>query len=279
MRARVLRSGSITVTDVRCDAGPGDAPFVEQHSAFTVAFVRAGTFGLDARGRHSELVPGSVMIGRPGDDYVCSHSHSRGDACLSFRLSPEIVASVGGDRATWESGALPPVAELGVLGELAHAAASGASDLGLDEIGVLFAARFVDVLRGARRAPPEPRAADRRRAVDAALFIEERAADPLDLDTVASEVGLSSFHFLRVFAKVIGVTPHQLLVRARLRRAARLLAETEKPVTEIAYASGFGDLSNFVRTFHRAARSSPRAFRKAARGESKFLQVGTELDP
>jgi len=40
----------------------------------------------------------------------------------------------------------------------------------------------------------------------------------------------------------------------------------------IAFAVGFGDLSNFVRTFHRAAGVSPRAFRRAARGDRKILQ-------
>jgi AraC-like DNA-binding protein len=52
-----------------------------------------------------------------------------------------------------------------------------------------------------------------------------------------------------------------------LRRAARLLANDAEPITRIAYAVGFGDLSNFVRTFRRAAGVSPRAFRKASRGD------------
>jgi AraC-like DNA-binding protein len=68
------------------------------------------------------------------------------------------------------------------------------------------------------------------------------------------------------------VTPHQYLVRARLRRAARLLADAERPITDIAYDVGFGDLSNFVRTFHRAAGVSPRGFRKASRGDRKIFQ-------
>jgi AraC-like DNA-binding protein len=63
------------------------------------------------------------------------------------------------------------------------------------------------------------------------------------------------------------VTPHQYLVRARLRRAARLLADDTRSITDVAFDVGFADLSNFVRTFHRAAGVSPRAFRRAAKGD------------
>ena len=69
-----------------------------------------------------------------------------------------------------------------------------------------------------------------------------------------------------------GVTPHQYLVRSRLRRAARLLSERERSVTDIAIDVGFGDLSNFVRTFHRAAGVSPTEFRRAAAGDCTIFQ-------
>jgi len=71
---------------------------------------------------------------------------------------------------------------------------------------------------------------------------------------------------------VIGVTPHQYLMRARLRRAARLLAADSRPITDVAFDSGFSDLSNFVRSFRRAAGLSPRRFRQAAHGERKICQ-------
>jgi AraC-like DNA-binding protein len=108
--------------------------------------------------------------------------------------------------------------------------------------------------------------------VTAALWIEANAADPVGLASAAKQAGLSPFHFLRVFSSVLGVTPHQYLVRSRLRRAARLLAADAAPVTQIAYDVGFGDLSNFVRSFHRAAGVSPLRFRRAARKERKILQ-------
>jgi AraC-like DNA-binding protein len=114
--------------------------------------------------------------------------------------------------------------------------------------------------------------AERRRAVEAALWLEENAAGPVGLEDGARRAGLSPFHFLRVFRRVTGVTPHQYLVRRRLARAAALLAEQTLPVTEVALESGFADLSNFVRTFGRVAGVSPGRFRHASRGERKILQ-------
>jgi AraC-like DNA-binding protein len=50
------------------------------------------------------------------------------------------------------------------------------------------------------------------------------------------------------------------------------LADNDIPVTDVAYDVGFGDLSNFVRTFHRAAGVSPRRFREGSRGMRKIFQ-------
>ena len=68
------------------------------------------------------------------------------------------------------------------------------------------------------------------------------------------------------------MTPHQYLVRCRLRSAARLLAQRERAITDVAFDSGFNDLSNFIRTFRRAAGMSPRAFRRASKGDRKKVQ-------
>lgn len=260
------RSDALTVIDYRCDAGPEAAPFPECHGGFDLAYVRRGSFGYRAGSVTRELVAGSLLVGRPGDEYVCTHDHATGDECLSFQLSPRLVESLGGRLERWRGGAVPPTPELMVLGELAQAVANGASDLGIDEAGMTLAARFLELVAGAPRPAVVPGVRDRRRAVDAALSIEARSAEALDLEQLAGEAGLSVFHFLRVFAAVLGVTPHQYLVRSRLRHAARLLAEEERPITDVAYDVGFGDLSNFVRSFRRAAGVSPRDFRRAARG-------------
>ena len=269
----ILKTGSLTVFDYRCSAGPHDRPYVEVHSGHSVSYVRRGSFGCRTQGSSFELVAGSMLIGHPGDEFMCTHDHHVcGDECLSFHFTRELTETIGGRGEHWRVGAMPPLPELMVLGELGQAVARGESEIGLDEIGMLLAARFVDTVSARHRAPPEASARDRKRAVDTAMWMESCSHEELDLERAAQEAGLSPFHFLRLFAKVLGVTPHQYLVRLRLRHAARLLADEERPVTDVALDVGFADLSNFVRTFHRVSGVSPGQFRRAAKGDRKILQ-------
>jgi AraC family transcriptional regulator len=275
--ATPLMRGDISVIDYRCDAGPTDRPYPEQHQAFSLSYVRAGSFGCRTQGRSHELVVGSVMVGCPDAEFICTHDHHQcGDECLSFQFSAELVdglqRSNSDSTKLWRIGALAPQPRLIVLGELAQSAARGHCDLGLDEIGLVFAMRYQELLTGKRPRFAKPNGVDRRRAVESALWLDACASEDVSLQSVARQVRLSPFHFLRLFSSVLGVTPHQYLVRARLRRAARLLIETQQSVTNIALEAGFADLSNFVRTFHRAAGASPGHFRRAAWGDRKIFQ-------
>lgn len=263
--ATTLHSGPISVVDFRCVAGPGDPAFPELHQAFSLSYVRHGTFGYQVRGRQFEMVAGAVLIGFPGDEFICTHDHACGDECLSFRLTPEVAETVGTSEKVWKRGALPPLAQIMVLGELAQAAATGASGVGVDEVGMLLAVRLAELVGGRSQQLRLTSPRDRRRAVETALWLDANAHEPVDLESAARRAGLSPYHFLRSFANILGVTPHQYLLRSRLRRAARALAEDDRPVSDIALDVGFADLSNFVRTFHRAAGVSPRGFRQAAR--------------
>lgn len=275
MRATTLREDdAFSVYDFRCSAGPADRPFAEVHARHSISYVRRGSFGCRTGGRAYELVAGAIMVGRPGQEYTATHEHHGcGDECLSFKFSPEFVdAFFRGSQRIWQAHTVPPLPQLMVLGELAQAAAAGRTSVGLDEAALLLARKFAGVVGGEAEKPARSEGRARRRAVEAALWLEENAAAPVGLQELARRAGLSPFHFLRVFSRVLGVTPHQYLVRLRLARAAKLLAEEALPVTEVALESGFADLSNFVRSFGRAAGVSPKRFRRAARNERKILQ-------
>jgi len=277
MPVTALRTGDITAVDYRCGAGPADTPYTEVHERFSLSYVRRGSFGCRTRGRHFELVAGAFLIGFPGDEFMCMHDHHAGDECLSFQFSPHLVEMIDADTTVWRGGAAPPLAELMILGELAQRTAEGGTDLGLDEVGMLLAARFGVVLGRVEHGQLDATVRERRRSACAAEWIDAHSHESIDLQRTARQSGLSAFHFLRMFTKVVGVTPHQHLIRCRLRRAARRLLESEDPVIDVALDTGFNDLSNFTRTFHRAAGVSPRRFRLLARGKRNFLQA--EISP
>jgi len=142
-QVRRLLEGPVAVTAYRCDAGPRSPAYWEHHDGWSVSYVQRGSFSCCCQGRMHELVPGSVLVLKPGDDYQCTHAHREGgDDCLAVLLAPEVVHELAPRRGAWLSGGLPPLAELMVRGELMRAVACGHSDVGLDEAALAFVARF-----------------------------------------------------------------------------------------------------------------------------------------
>jgi AraC-like DNA-binding protein len=100
-----------------------------------------------------------------------------------------------------------------------------------------------------------------RRIVQAKLFIDNNYAANIDVDNIADEAYFSKFHFIRLFKKIYGKTPHQYLTSVRIENAKQLL-KTNKPVSEVCYSVGFESLSSFSILFKRLAGQTPSAFLK-----------------
>lgn len=97
---------------------------------------------------------------------------------------------------------------------------------------------------------------------DVVHFIEDHAAEPLDLDALAGISGSSKYHFLRTFRRTVGMTPYQFVLTIRIRRAALRLVRTSETVASIAFEAGFGDLSTFNKRFRELFGMSPSAYRR-----------------
>ncbi|HLA64291.1 MAG TPA: AraC family transcriptional regulator [Rhodothermales bacterium] len=89
-------------------------------------------------------------------------------------------------------------------------------------------------------------------------------ARPLALDELATAAALSKYHFLRLFARTFGQTPHQYVAGLRMEAARRLLRASVLGVAEVGMAVGYDDPSVFSRTFRRHVGASPVLFRAAA---------------
>ncbi|TWU31355.1 helix-turn-helix domain-containing protein [Novipirellula artificiosorum] len=99
------------------------------------------------------------------------------------------------------------------------------------------------------------------RIAEAISLIERHYADPLTLDELVEISGMSRRNFLRAFESTMGCPPIAYLIRLRVRQACKLLAQSEKSITEIAMLVGFSDSNYFSRQFKTLTGSSPRDYR------------------
>jgi len=104
-------------------------------------------------------------------------------------------------------------------------------------------------------------------------LIVQRMEGAEGLEEIAAQFALSSRQVRRIVKGELGVSPMELILTRRLLLAKQLLTETQLPVTEIAYASGFGSLRRFNDAFVKQYKLSPTRLRKAT-GETGEVEVG-----
>ena len=83
--------------------------------------------------------------------------------------------------------------------------------------------------------------------------------------------GVSEAHFARSFKEAFGVPPHRYLLTRRIERAKALLRDTDLPITDIAFQTGWGSLGTFGRTFRDVTGESPGATRARERAAAHAL--------
>jgi AraC family transcriptional regulator len=279
MRARTIaRDDGWSVADVVCTSGPDDRPFEEQHSGYAIAVVLAGSFQYRASfasGLDSELMaPGSLMLGNAGQYFECGHEHGEGDRCVSFWYAPDyferLAADVGVRRSVaFRGGRVPPLRVLAPQVARAAVGATGSSETEWEELSLKLAAHALVLAGGASPDASDSMPNAEARVTRAVRTIDRDPGLALTLDTLAQEAGLSRYHFLRTFERVTGVTPHQYVLRARLREAAIRLVAAPDTVIDIALDAGFGDVSNFNRAFRAEFGVSPSKYRSTTHAHSK----------
>ncbi len=255
------------VKDVVCTAGPDDSPFEEKNDYVSIAVVVAGSFKYRSARGAVVLSPGSLLLGSVDEGFECSHEHGSGDRCLSFNYEPAFFERLAADSAGLGASLKFPVHRLPELPSLIPLTAE--AQLGLhrprsinfEELALELAGRVLIALGSSPVSMKGPTSRDERRIATAVRFIELHFRRPLSLEELSALVGISPYHFLRTFKQVVGLTPHQFLLRRRLREAALRLRTTRDPVLDIALDAGFGDLSNFNHTFRMAFGTTPTKYR------------------
>jgi AraC-like DNA-binding protein len=94
-------------------------------------------------------------------------------------------------------------------------------------------------------------------------LVDARYREPLDVPTLAKAAHLSPAHFSREFRRAFGESPHQYLLTRRLERAAALLRNTDRSVSDVCFAVGLSSVGSFTTMFTRTYGLSPTAYRSA----------------
>jgi AraC-like DNA-binding protein len=92
---------------------------------------------------------------------------------------------------------------------------------------------------------------------------DARYAEPLGVDDLASAAGLSRAHFSREFRAAFGETPHAYLLTRRLERAAYLLRNTDRSISDVCFSVGLQSVGSFTTSVTRMFGTSPAAYREA----------------
>jgi AraC family transcriptional regulator len=240
---------------------------------YCINFVDSGEFGLGVGNRLWRLGRGGAFAWHPGAVHRYIHFDGMaGDTCLTVRFRD------GAEREIEREGWLAETARIPVFRPGNRIAFLR---LQLDRILQLRSQAALDswtaelLEAAARPQPPHRLYGDlqlRRHAARVELARERilvHPDEPHTLASLASSVGMSPFHFARVFRTLIGVPPHRFLRDVRLDRARSMLLDGES-VTTTCYAAGFGNLSHFIRSFRRRFGTAPSLLRKKAQAGGSF---------
>ncbi|HET8644472.1 MAG TPA: AraC family transcriptional regulator [Vicinamibacteria bacterium] len=268
----VYADGKVEVGAFRCAPARPDfrqAGQIRSHCAFV--FPRRGV-----RIRQEGRAPftadrATVVFYNPRQPYTRERLDPAGDACEWFAVDPATAAEVVRERdpaaaereeapfrlSHGPSDAASYFAQRALFHELE---ASGGDALAVEERVLLLLDRALALAYGggARPAAPAPlRPRERTAALQARDLLALRFAEPLTLEALARETGLSRFRLCRAFRAAFGTTLHAYREQLRLRAALDALGEGCRDLTALALDLGYSSHSHFTAAFGKAFAVTP----------------------
>lgn len=110
-----------------------------------------------------------------------------------------------------------------------------------------------------------------RRLLRAKDHMDGASEEDWPVEWLANVSGVSESHFAHSFKEAFGVPPHRYLLTRRIERAKALLRDTEAPIIEIAFQTGWNSLGTFGRVFRDVTGESPSELRRRERASAHQL--------
>ncbi|MBW4564471.1 MAG: AraC family transcriptional regulator [Mojavia pulchra JT2-VF2] len=93
-------------------------------------------------------------------------------------------------------------------------------------------------------------------------YIQDNLEKDLTLTEISETVGMSMYHFSRLFKQSMGYTPHQYVMNCRIEKAKKLLTRTEQTIDQICQQVGFQSQSHFTNVFRKLIGTTPKVYRE-----------------
>lgn len=223
------------------------------HEQYSIGVILEGALGFRHE-RLDDVAPaGTVKAVDPGDLHTGFAASAAGWSYRNFFVDPDVMRRAareldGDDRLP--SFPREPIRDARSARELSrlHRLLDTSTDRLERESATLCALTHLISRHAVGRRSGRATTPNRPAVARARELIESRPGDDLSLGELASVAGLSAYHFLRVFRRETGLTPHAYLLQVRIDRA-RLMLAGGATIVDTALAWGFSDQSHLTRRF------------------------------
>lgn len=238
------------------------APHV--HDGYSLGAIEAGVERFRYQGTDYVAPAGTLVMLNPDELHTGEAEVDAGWTYQMLYIEPQVLREMTGSEAFFPEAAVHDPALANAYRKVFHAMWQAPDDVaflsGFTQLVDAIVARYGRNAKAMSPLPPQQarRMASMRRVLD---YIEAHLDGNVSVDMLASEAGLSIFHFVRTFSAAFHVTPHQYLQARRAARAKSLLARRATP-SDAAAAAGLTDQSHLNRWFKRTYGVTPAQYQQ-----------------
>ena len=239
------------------------------HEGYGFGVIEQGALGFYYRGENIVAPAGWINTVNPDEVHTGQAASAQGWAYRMFYCTPEFMREVSDDIY---GGSTPlPLFRAGVINDpeladqvrLVHQQLFDHQAARLQKDTMTLAMLSQLIARHTRTPPARKKIGSERVAVRRVIdYLDAHCGDDLTVDALARIACLSRYHFIRVFSRQTGLTPHAWLMQLRARKAQHLLGQGQD-IADVAAHMGFADQSHLHKTFKRIFGYTPGQLRNS----------------
>lgn len=282
----LFHSDLYSVLDFKCRCTDCRTSRPEQSEAFCISFVRTGNFVFNVFRNALDSYNGCFLITKPGYERTVTHTHAVPDECTIFEFTGDAyrgLLELYGSSKFFQSNDIhgtllfaDPELEFIHFHIMQLLQARQRDKLQIDQLVIELARKVLGNITlykrnenvGARLKKNHLYTIEKAKA-----YMNENFVQDISLHEIAAHCLVSPFHFSRVFKSFTACSPHQFLMAIRLKNAAIFLHNTQMPVADIAFASGFNSVEHFVAAFRQRYQCTPSGFRQSGAAAVPVLKM------